>query len=243
MTTSSQPDPAGSGGLSGSWRRWNVSERTAVVGTAISIVGVLVSVLTWLWPTEPAADATPPPPPSPTVGTSQPSGPTPGQSGGTATSAPPPSASAAEPADYLVDVPAQIGRDKLVEIPLPVRERAEYNDHAIAIRCPSNASKEPATEVTYQLSGHYRQFNATVHPYYPPGSDARSATWVTVIRSDVQRDGSFTTSAAGEQKRARPGAPGSLTAAVEKADKLTLRVECGDPGGVVMLTDARLTPA
>jgi hypothetical protein len=97
--------------------------------------------------------------------------------------------------------------------------------------------------VTYVLSRHYRQFDATVHPYYPPDSDARSATWVTAIRSEMQRDGSLTSTEAGEQKRARPHAPATLTAIVEKADKLTLSVECGDPSGVVVLTDARLTPA
>lgn len=240
MTTSSPPGVTGSGGVSGRWRRWTVSERTAVVGTVIAVAGVLVSILQWQWPKEPAADPGPAPPAS--ANTGQPAGPATVPSVGPATGAVPPAGSATSgPAVDLAGLSPRIGGDKLVDIPLPVRERADYNSHAVAIRCPSNTSREPAIVVVYELARHYRQFEANVHPYYPRG--VRSVTRVTALRGDVGRDGTLTTTEVTSQVQERPDPPQPLTAVVEKADQLALRVECEDPRGVVMLTDAGLTPA
>ncbi|OKI61457.1 hypothetical protein [Micromonospora sp. CB01531] len=238
MSTSSQHDPAGSGAVSDGRRR---GDRATTVGTIIGAAGLLVSILAWQWPRDPAADATPAPP---SANTSPPAGTTASPPNGpTSTPQPTPSAPAGPGVFLADDLTPEAGGDKLVDIPRAVRGRPDYNRHAIAIRCPSNASDEPVTEVTYLLSRHYRQFDATVHPYYPPDSDVQAATYVTAIQGVRQRDGSLTTSEAGAQQRSRPGAPRTLTAVVEKAEKLTIRVDCGEPAGVVMLTDARLTPA
>ncbi|MCW3816583.1 hypothetical protein ONA91_19235 [Micromonospora sp. DR5-3] len=237
MSTSPQHDPAGSGRLSGGRRP---RDRATAIGTVIGALGLLVSILAWQWPKDPAADATPPPA---TVGGDQPAGPTTNSPGGPTTGSQSPSSTPSSgPGVYLADLTPRNGEDKLVDIPPAVRKRPDYTSHAIAIRCPRNGS-DPATVVTYQLSRHYQRFDATVHPYYPPGSDQQSATLVTVIRGDQQPDTSVTTGEVGAEQRAQPGKPRPLTAVVEKADQLTLRVECGDPSGVVMLTDARLTPA
>ena len=59
----------------------------------------------------------------------------------------------------------------------------------------------------------------------------------------VGDDGSLDFTEAGNQKRANATDPAALTATVDNAEKLILRVECGNPAGSVVLTDARLTPA
>ena len=40
-----------------------------------------------------------------------------------------------------------------------------------------------------------------------------------------------------------PRAGAGVTATIDNAERLILRVECGNPAGTVVLTDARLTPA
>jgi hypothetical protein len=63
---------------------------------------------------------------------------------------------------------------------------------------------------------------------------------VTALIGVRQADGGLDTLPAGEQKRASPGAPATLSAAVDNAEKLTLRIQCGNPNGTVILTGARL---
>ena len=137
----------------------------------------------------------------------------------------------------------EAGADRLVEVPRAIRGQAAYSAHPIAVKCPSNETGHDRSEVTYSLLGHYVQFDATVRPYYPSGSDQQSVTYVTATIGLRQKDGTLVTTDAGDQKRATQTAPGALTAAIDGAEKLTIRVQCDDPGGTIILTDARLTPA
>ena len=85
-----------------------------------------------------------------------------------------------------------------------IRGTAGYTGHPMAIRCPSNQTGDPVSDVTFLFRGRYVQFDAAVHPYYPDGSDQQSATYVTALTTTRQRDGTLTTTEAGSQKRA-PG--------------------------------------
>jgi hypothetical protein len=68
-----------------------------------------------------------------------------------------------------------------------------------------------------------------------------TATYVTALISTTQRDSTFAVTDPGDQKRASPTAPADLTATVAGAEKLTIRVQCGDPNGTVTLSDAVLS--
>lgn len=226
MSSSPQQKPTGGGPSShGPRQRFGTA-----LGTVIALVGVIVAVLAWLRPQSPADSRTAA---SPTWVSPNEVSP----KGGTA----PPTATTGLPADagpVFLDngdfVPVA-GADNVVELP-----RGVTATHAIAVRCPTNQSSDQASDVTFPLHGRYYQFDATVRPYYP--KDQRSVTHVTVSTGTRQRDGTLTVAEVGSQKRASPAAPAALTATVDKADTLILRVECQDPGGTILLTDARLTP-
>ena len=97
--------------------------------------------------------------------------------------------------------------------------------------------------MTYLLRGRYLRFDATVRPYYPEGSDQQAVTYVTAFAGSRQEDGTLRITEVGSQKRAFSGASAALRAAVEGAEKLTLRVECQNPNGTILLEDARLSAA
>jgi hypothetical protein len=139
-------------------------------------------------------------------------------------------------------VKPEAGDDKLVELPRDISDKPDYNAHAIAIKCPTNETGDSDSIVTYSLLGRYVQFDATVHPYYPPEADQQSTTYVFASAVVRKRDSSLYTDREAEQRRATAQAPLPLTIATDKAEKLTLRVQCGDPDGVVVLTGVRLTP-
>jgi hypothetical protein len=147
--------------------------------------------------------------------------------------------------DYLDSgvITAQAGGDRLAELPRKLRGGASYTDHPLAIRCPSNQTGDESSDVTYALRGHYVSFDATVRPYYPTSADQRSATYVYAIAGITQRDGDLSTAIVGQQLRASPTTPAAMSADVDGAQELTLRVKCSDPDGIVVLTDARLTVA
>lgn len=112
---------------------------------------------------------------------------------------------------------------------------------AIAIKCPTNQTSDQTSDVTFPLRGRYYQFDATVRPYYPKGTDQQAVTHVTVLIGIRQKDGTLATTEAGSQKRASVAAPAALTATVDNAEIMTLRIECQNPSGTIVLADARLT--
>lgn len=233
----------GRGPLS-AWRRWDGVARATVLGTVFAGLGLVLAVLTWQLPKQTGPQlATTPATGAATGGTA-----TGAATGGTVTGAATTSVAPSSPpagTAYLDDGDFQpeAGGDRLTQVPRAISGQAAFSAHPIAIKCPSNNTGDDRSEVTYSLLGHYVQFDATVRPYYPPGVDQRSVTYVTATIGVRQTDGTLTTTDAGVQKRATPNAPGALTASVEGAEKLIVRVQCQYPGGTIILTDARLTPA
>jgi hypothetical protein len=65
-------------------------------------------------------------------------------------------------------VPPISGKDRIVDLPREIRGSEGYRTHPIAIRCPTNESGDQSADVKFSLDGRYRQFDATVHPFYPP---------------------------------------------------------------------------
>jgi len=208
--------------------RW--TNLATVLGTVIGGLSLVVALLAWLWPQPSDHDDRPGSRPSSTV----------------ATTGRAPVATTAVPAAEFLDAggpTAEAGSGRITALPRAIKADAGYANHPVAIRCPSNQAGDQVSDVTYSLLGRYAQFEATVHPYYPPNTDQGSATYVTVLTAVRDSDNTLTTSEAGSQKRASPAAPLALSVPVDHAEKLTIRVQCGDPDGMVVLTGARVTPA
>ncbi|MDG4815922.1 hypothetical protein O7628_10435 [Micromonospora sp. WMMD956] len=139
---------------------------------------------------------------------------------------------------HLDALKVQSGGANLVELPRDLADRPGY-ERAIAITCPQNTSADKHREVTYPILRRYVEISATVRPYFPDDSQAK--TYVSVIASVEQSDGTVNRLDRGGQA-AQQGVPARLTADVENADELTLRVRCESPTGLVVLTDALLAP-
>lgn len=215
-------------------RKWSTADRVAFAGTAAGIVGTIVAVAAWQWPKAPAEATNQPVPATARTNSIH-------SNGGIAS----PEGRSGSTVEYLDGgaFAAEAGSANLVALPRAVRNRQDYAAHSIVIKCPSNQTGDQVSDVTYVLHGRYGQFDADVHPYYPAGSDTKSATYVTALIGVRQPDGTLATTQTGIQQRASMGTPAALSAPVDDAEKLTLRVQCGDPNGTVALTDARLEPS
>jgi hypothetical protein len=208
----------------------NRAEKT---GIAVAVVGLLVAVLAWQFPRPPTGgDSTVagPPPPPPASSPTTPPGP------GSPTPDP--------AATYLDSLTPVAGAANLAPLPDALRGRPGY-DHPVVLRCPTNESDARAREVTYPLRGRYRDFSATVRPYF--ASDTEAKTYVFAIARYRERDDTFTEIQAGAQFTASMTRPGPLAAGVAArlgttagADELTVRVRCEVPDGVVVLAGAAL---
>lgn len=156
-----------------------------------------------------------------------------------------PAAPAADVTSVYLDsgkFPPESGSDRIVDVPRAIRGSKGYRTHPIAIRCPSNDSGDQSADVTFALHDRYRRFDATVHPYYPPTANQDSATHVAV--SFVRGPGnSLTLGEPTRQNNATPADPQAITVDINDVNRITLKIQCGDPAGTVVLTDARLTPA
>ncbi|MEU4240617.1 hypothetical protein [Actinoplanes sp. NPDC026619] len=232
MTSTLHHKAPGSGEPPGPWHRW--SGIATVLGTVIGGLGLIVALLAWLLPrqNDPAPTPTTTTPATATQATAT-------QAGTTSATTP------AAPAVFLDagSVAVEAGKDRLVDMPRAIRGKNDYASHSLIISCPSNQTGDQTSDVTFVLNGHYVQFDAEVHPYYPPGADQQSVTYVTARTGVRQKDTSLTTTDVARQANATSTAAKPLTATVDKAEKLTLRVQCADPGGTIVLTNARLTPA
>ncbi|TDB71215.1 hypothetical protein [Micromonospora sp. KC721] len=166
----------------------------------------------------------PPGPPTPTGGVAGTPGPT---------------AAPSAPAGTLLDtLEVQAGAANLVELPRTLASQAGH-DRSIAISCPRNTNADKHREVLYPLHRRYLELTTVVWHWFPDDPQAQAA--VTVLTNTEQPDGTFQRL---ERKvvAARHGASVPLTASVEGADELVLRVHCKWPKGVVVLTGTRLTP-
>jgi hypothetical protein len=140
---------------------------------------------------------------------------------------------------YLADLSPQSGGANLAAMPRVLKEKAGY-ERPIVVQCPTNQSDDKVRTVTYLLRGRYLDFTAAVRPYYTAERDAH--TYVTAVSGVKERDGTLTLQTAGVQFGATMDAPAPLTATVDGAEELTIKVQCESPQGVVVLTDASLTP-
>ncbi|WP_157241025.1 hypothetical protein [Catenuloplanes japonicus] len=143
---------------------------------------------------------------------------------------------------YLDSLSPEKGEALVSELPRPLKDAAGYG-HALAIACPSNSTGDAVREVSYALSRRYVSVNAVVRPYYEVESDRQSASHVTISVDTRQRDGTMTTRETGAQKSATMAEPQYLVADLEGGDVLTIRVQCSAPTGIIILTEARLSPA
>jgi hypothetical protein len=146
-------------------------------------------------------------------------------------------------AKHLDTFSPESGGSSLVAVPRQARGAVGPGGHPVSISCPSNQTGDQERSVTYLLQGRYLGLEAEVRPYYPEGADTRSATYVTALTGTLGRDGDLTITEAGKQQRATAQQPQQLSATIDGAEKLTLRVQCGDPTGTVILVGARLIPA
>ncbi len=242
MSTRASVDGAGTGqtGPAGRPRR----DHAALVGSAAAVLGLLVAVVAWLWPQQPDTG------PAPHGGPAMPGTTTPATGGGpiTTTAAPggTPSGGVAPRAPavaHLDGLGPESGGSHVVPVPRPVRATDGFTDHPVAITCPTNQTGDRERTVTWSLKGRYLDLRADVRPWYPPDADQGAVTHVTALVGTRQRDGEISTSVGGRQQQATPTGPQPLTANVEGAEQLLLRVECSDPNGIIILTAATLTPA
>ena len=141
---------------------------------------------------------------------------------------------------YVSTLRPETGASNLVALPRSLRNDPTYA-RAIAIRCPSNNSSDRMREITYSLRGRYLDFTARIEPFFATEPDSR--VHVFAVAGRVERDGTLTRRQVGEQLDAtgRAGAP--LSAPVDGAAQLTLRVKCETPDGIVIVSDGHMTPA
>lgn len=146
---------------------------------------------------------------------------------------------------YLDTLPPIIGADRRKELPRDLAGEPEYA-RSIVIACPSNESDDTASEVTYQLSGRYLDFEASIHVHVPAEDlDARpelgtSHVMVTPVLVTAESNGRLAT-ATRSPTLASPGKPAPTTARVDGALRLQVRVECQSPRMLVILAGATLT--
>jgi hypothetical protein len=218
---------------------WGPAERTGFVSAVAGVVGVGVAVLAWLLPMYDKPPTNTAASPNAPV-TTDPGGPTGPSSPSPSPSGPPPSPSG-PPLRHLDTIQAETGADKLGRLPRALIGDAGY-DHPVVIKCPSNQTGDKSRQVTYPLRGRYLTFTATVRPHFTRREDQDAQTRVYVRVSTRQPDGTMNTVEQGRQPGATTTRPAPLTADVERGDLLTLVVECEVPDGIVVLTNAGLTP-
>jgi hypothetical protein len=207
----------------GPWNRW--SGIATVLGTVIGGLGLVVALLAWLLP--PSAPDTPS---------------TQATTAATRSHGSPAAASEPAASPVFLDFAPEAGGDRLTGAPRQIRGKDGYVGHPLAIHCPTNQTGDQSADVTFPLHGRYVQFDATVHPYYPDGVDQQSVTYVSVLIDTRGVDNTLTTNEVTAQTHATPAAPKPVSAAVDRAEKLTIRVRCEDPSGTIILTDPRLAP-
>ncbi|MCW3845145.1 hypothetical protein ONA70_34265 [Micromonospora yasonensis] len=167
---------------------------------------------------------------------------TPGSGGTTAapTGTPVAGTSAPAPASVHVDsLQLKAGAANLVPLPRSLKGLPGL-DRAITVRCPENTAQDQQRAVTYELLRRHQDLTLGIQAYSPddPRAKVRVTVYVAVKRPDDSVDRLRRGSADAQQ-----GVPGSLTADVAGADDLILEVTCELPTSVVVLADARVTPA
>lgn len=199
--------------------------RLNVVVLLVTIVGVTVAVLTYLGLRP--SDA-------------QKGGAAPGSTvSGTARTSTGPAVVPAGNAVALSDLPLQAGAANLVALPKALRDDAAFAG-SLAINCPTNQSNDKSREVTYLLRRQHSEFTARIQSNFP--SDPTLRATLTAIGGFKERDGTVT-----RRELAGALAPGgqwaTFSADVERVEELTLRAQCDEPGGVVIVNGGQVSRA
>ncbi|MET7866736.1 hypothetical protein [Micromonospora taraxaci] len=211
------------------------ARRGAQVAIAFTVLGVLVAAAALArdvfdWRVGPGALTT-----TESTAGARPANPSPG--GPTSDVAP----SASAPQVVRLDTLAvEAGAVNLGKLPRQLDGRSEY-DRPIVIGCPTNSGADKQREVTFKLQRRYIDLTSTVRPFFSAPDDHDGVVLVYALVAIRQTDGTITRVTRGQQFDARMNSPRDLTADIEGADELTLRVQCQYPGGSVILTAATVS--
>ncbi|MFD6756139.1 MULTISPECIES: hypothetical protein [Micromonospora] len=223
---SADTDGDNTGGRPGRGRQ--VVLALTALGVLIGGVALARDYFDVTWPgagqerTEAGLPSAPPPGPGPTAPAT----------GASASDSTPPAPSGV-PLDTL---PVREGGANLVPLPRALADQPGY-DRPVSVSCPHNTSADKHREVVYPLLRRYLDLTTTVRPWSP--DDPQAKAYVTVFVNVTQADGTIQrlnrAVGGGDPRSATP-----LTAVIEGADELVLRVQCDSPTGIVVLTGSRL---
>jgi hypothetical protein len=129
------------------------------------------------------------------------------------------------------------GGSRLKELPRDLAGDSTLSD-ALVIGCPSNQSDDLVSEVTFETALRYHSFRATVRAYHESGG-SRSVRLTVFPDPQDLRPGAVGGGAATEMTFPF-GQTRAMTADIEGAFYLRLRVECDLPDGYVFLIGAEV---
>ena len=192
-----------------------MSDRATIWGSVAAVAAVVVALLAWLLPMggqgNPAAQgSTATPVPSPTVGSSA------GPAGPTPSASGPPASGSTV---NLTDIAPSAGAINLTRSSSP---------GVLVLPCPTNQSNDRSRIVSYDLLRSYHGLtgSASVAGF----SRAEAKAEVEVLVDDVRVD----------NKVFAPGEQVPLAATLDGADRVSLRITCGQSDGTVTITSAKL---
>ncbi len=191
---------------------------------ATTVLGVLISLGTWLWPRSPAPAPVPATQPGSVTTTTA----------GTATTGPVgPVAAGTTPAGGvpLDSIPPDNGAGNLGPLPKDVDSADPAYAHALTIHCATNQTVDLSRSVWYQLDGRWTHLHLTIHAYSPAPDE--SEMQVEVFLDDTRT----------AVQNVTDGRSADLDAALDGAMKMELRVTCRSPHDSAILTGATLQHA
>ncbi|MBF9134487.1 hypothetical protein I0C86_36990 [Plantactinospora sp. S1510] len=143
---------------------------------------------------------------------------------------------------HLDTLRVEAGEANLSPLPRSLDGQPGY-ERPVVIKCPSNAGADRQREVTYRLQRRYLDFTALVRPYFPASDDHDSTVHVYALLATRAPDDTINRTTSAELFDARMAEPKSLSASVEGADELILRVRCQMPNGYVVFANGSLKPS
>jgi hypothetical protein len=151
----------------------------------------------------------------------------------------PPASSAGEPAGaevtYLADLEPDRGRSALTDLPPALAGEPGY-DNSIVVECPTNQTGDQISEVAYETRNRYVTFEATLRPYRDPPDDV--LVELQIFSDPQDRDPGVPPGGEPSLVQLPMGQDRSVSATIDKAYYLRLRVVCVKPGGFVILVGA-----